>query len=409
MKKKKSPQRSQKQAEPADLSLPQNILLFGDQIQEDKRVYISQRAYKDIHYFTKDKTTNESGGVLLGNVIEEFGKIHIVIRGFIEAKYCEGTPTTLKFTHETWEYIHKEAARKFPEYKILGWIHTHPDFGIFLSEYDKFIHENFFSEENQVAYVVDPIQHIEGFYCWMNGKIERCSGFFVFDKPGTKITVGQDREEAPAGEPVRRETAPVWKTLIIALMGICLIALAVFCVSLYSRVNALQDQLESVQEQHSDLEKDMASFERTTNQNFITIDDWLEYLNSAVSELQTKVIGLEQPESGDTQLQESADPSAGTEPDASGVPDEQDAPVVSENQPEQENPAEDENKVAQDSPAAEGSRDAQDTAEAPENQEEPVIPAGQAEPDNRESQDDPSGLNPQENPAETDATEGSRT
>lgn len=43
---------------------------------------------KKIHSFTKDKTTNESGGVLVGNVVEEFGKVHIIIRGFIEAKYC---------------------------------------------------------------------------------------------------------------------------------------------------------------------------------------------------------------------------------------------------------------------------------------------------------------------------------
>lgn len=70
----------------------------------------------------------------------------ILINGFIEAKHCEATPTTLKFTHETWERCHKEMEKKYPDQKILGWIHTHPDFGIFLSEYDMFIQNNFFSE-----------------------------------------------------------------------------------------------------------------------------------------------------------------------------------------------------------------------------------------------------------------------
>ena len=60
----------------------------------------------------------------------------------------------------------------------MGWIHTHPNFGIFLSEYDRFVHENFFSEEYQVAYVVDPIQSIEGFYFWINSKLEKCKGFY---------------------------------------------------------------------------------------------------------------------------------------------------------------------------------------------------------------------------------------
>ena len=151
-KKASSKTRNPRNTDAADLSLPQNIVLFGEQGTEDKKVYISQQAYKEIHRFTRDKTMNESGGVLLGNVVEEFGKVHIIIRAFIEAKYSEGTPTTLTFTHESWDYIHKEESKKYPDYKILGWIHTHPDFGIFLSEYDTFIHENFFNEENQVAY-----------------------------------------------------------------------------------------------------------------------------------------------------------------------------------------------------------------------------------------------------------------
>ena len=140
---KNKAEEKKEEKEAVDLSLPQNILQMGEQVQEDKRIYISQSTYKEIHAFTRDKTENESGGVLLGNVVEEFGKTHIIIRAFVEAKHSEGTPTTLTFTHESWEYIHKEMDAKYPEYKILGWIHTHPNFGIFLSEYDKFIQDNF--------------------------------------------------------------------------------------------------------------------------------------------------------------------------------------------------------------------------------------------------------------------------
>lgn len=248
MAKKKTIQRnrSQKNTNAIDLSLPQNIVLFGEQNPEDKKVYISQSTYKEIHRFTKDKTKNESGGVLLGNVIEEFGKTHIVIRAFIEAKYCEGTPTTLKFTHESWEYIHKKAARKYPEYKILGWIHTHPDFGIFLSEYDKFIHENFFNGENQVAYVVDPIQNIEGFYFWINEKIERCKGFFLFDKTGVKITVEQETEEATEKNVEYREKNSLLRNIITAAMGVAIVALIIICLSLHSKVNVLQNQQQAL-------------------------------------------------------------------------------------------------------------------------------------------------------------------
>lgn len=109
--------------------LPQNILPIGDRVEENKNIYILQSVYKEIHKFTQNKTTNESGGMLVGTILEEFGKTNIIISGFVEAKYCEATPTTLKFTHETWEYVHKEIEKKHPEKKIVGWIHTHPDFG----------------------------------------------------------------------------------------------------------------------------------------------------------------------------------------------------------------------------------------------------------------------------------------
>jgi proteasome lid subunit RPN8/RPN11 len=120
-----------------DNLLPQNILPMGERVEENKNIYISQRTYKRIRKFTKNKLTNESGGMLIGRVVEEMGKTNIIINGFVEAKYCEATPTTLKFTHETWEYVHSQIDSRYKGRKIVGWIHTHPDFGIFLSEYDK--------------------------------------------------------------------------------------------------------------------------------------------------------------------------------------------------------------------------------------------------------------------------------
>lgn len=248
-KKKTAPRsRGRKSAGAVDLTLPQNIVLFGEQNPEDKKIYIAQSTYKEIHRFAKGKTENESGGVLVGNVVEEFGKTHIIIRAFIEAKKCEGTPTTLKFTHESWEYIHTEAAAKYPEYKILGWIHTHPDFGIFLSEYDKFIHNNFFNEENQVAYVVDPIQNIEGFYFWINDKIERCKGFFLFDRTGVKVTAAQETENAPRAQAVVQGKASLFRIIMTAVMGAAIIALSITCFSLNRKISILQNQQQALVE-----------------------------------------------------------------------------------------------------------------------------------------------------------------
>lgn len=247
-KKKSNTKKAKVNQEIAENALPQNIMPVGERVEYDKKIYISQKVYKEIQKFTKNKLTNESGGMLVGKVIEEFGKANIVIDGFVEAKHCEATPTTLKFTHETWEYVHREIDKKFPGEHIVGWIHTHPNFGIFLSEYDKFIHSNFFSQENQIAYVVDPIQKTEGFYFWINGKIERCVGFYVYDKTGVEIDVDTEGESSLEATGAR-EPMFSFKNIIIALLVLAVLALGVMNIQLNGRVKNLEREQAAMAEQ----------------------------------------------------------------------------------------------------------------------------------------------------------------
>lgn len=272
MAKKKNSKKSVKSTPIIENALPQNILPIGERVEEDKNIYISQPVYKEIHKFTQNKTTNESGGMLIGSVIEEFGKTNIIVNGFIEAKYCEATPTTLKFTHETWEYVHKEMDKKFPGQKIVGWIHTHPNFGIFLSEYDKFIQENFFKEDYQIAYVVDPIQDIEGFYFWINGKIERCKGFYKFDKMGAKIESDIESKD----EDIEQNNS--WlnlKNIIIAVLVVCIVFLTFSNISQNKEIENLQKQQETLA--------------TSANQSLSYMQQQIIALQSRISDLEDKL------------------------------------------------------------------------------------------------------------------------
>ena len=84
----------------------------------------------------------------------------------LEAKHYANTQASFTYTHDSWEEITRERDRLFPDYDIVGWYHTHPSFGIFLSHHDLFIHQNFFAQPLQVAYVVDPIKQTRGFFQW---------------------------------------------------------------------------------------------------------------------------------------------------------------------------------------------------------------------------------------------------
>ena len=227
-------------AQEAEGALPQNILPVGERVQGSKNIYIAQKVYRQIHKFTEGKTENESGGILVGEFVEEFGKQNILIEGFIEAKHCEATPQTLTFTHETWEAVDKEMEKKHQGKSIVGWIHTHPDFGIFLSNYDTFIQENFFKEENQIAYVIDPIRGEEGFYFWEEGKIERCPGFYLYDKTGVPIKAlkAEPEEEEERPEKGGGVLAGIQTALLVVLSAV-VVMLGFQVISLNEQVNML--------------------------------------------------------------------------------------------------------------------------------------------------------------------------
>ncbi len=127
-------------------------------------------------------TTVEICGVLVGSWHRDeagpFVKVVESIRGEgAETKFAEVT-----FTHQTWAKINSEMDTRFSELAIVGWYHTHPDFGIFLSDRDRFIHEHFFSGPGQIAHVIDPIRKIEGVFLWRNGKPNPCEHFWVGDR-----------------------------------------------------------------------------------------------------------------------------------------------------------------------------------------------------------------------------------
>ena len=206
-------------------ALPQNIIMMGERTLENKNIYIHQKVYNAIQKFASNKTENEHGGILVGRVVNKLDKENTIIEGFIEAKHNEATPTTLTFTHETWDHFHKEMDKKYKDKKIVGWIHTHPNFGIFLSENDKFIQQNFFNGQNQVAYVVDPIQHEEGFYYWIDEKLEKCPGFYIFDKNGVTIKQRKYDTENDYGISSGKSSlfTKIWMTFLTIALAFCMV------------------------------------------------------------------------------------------------------------------------------------------------------------------------------------------
>ena len=103
----------------------------------------------------------------------------------------------------------------YPDLDIVGWYHTHPDFGIFLSSHDLFIHRHFFAQPLQVAYVVDPIRQTRGFFQWRDGGDRPGGRLLPHGRPGRPARPGAAGQR-PGKHPQHRKAeaepvSPRWR------------------------------------------------------------------------------------------------------------------------------------------------------------------------------------------------------
>lgn len=143
------------------------------------RIAVDRVPYAEIIGHAVLEPDVEVCGVLVGAVgADEHGAfVHVrhAIRG--QAARQEGAAVT--FTHETWNHIHQELDRKYPDDQIVGWYHTHGGFGVFLSEMDTFVHQNFFPDPHHLAYVYDPLAGSEGFFVRRGEKLEPVERYWL--------------------------------------------------------------------------------------------------------------------------------------------------------------------------------------------------------------------------------------
>lgn len=246
-------------ANSSNVQLPLNFLSFGEIENDDVKVYIKQDVYKALEKYALQDVEHERGTIILGDYAEELGKTHVIISNYIEAKYTDASASTLTFTHETWDYVHKEHDAKFSDKKIVGWQHTHPSYGIFLSNYDLFIQENFFNMPFQVAYVIDPIQNIRGFFQWKNGKIEKLKGFYIYDDVGKQIKIETNKAEKGKQETAAKPSKVLYS--VIALLCVLTTILGISAISINNQYSEQQKAQEKI------IEKVDSQEEIINNQN----------------------------------------------------------------------------------------------------------------------------------------------
>ena len=122
----------------------------GGPADQGPEVVVWDHVFADLQRHAGTDTANEVAGLLLGTSTQEPGGDVpvVVIEASLPARHVEAGSTHVEFSHDTWAAFHEEREAQHGGKRILGWYHTHPNIGLFLSSYDTFIHENFFITSN---------------------------------------------------------------------------------------------------------------------------------------------------------------------------------------------------------------------------------------------------------------------
>ncbi|MGO9115733.1 MAG: Mov34/MPN/PAD-1 family protein, partial [Thermoguttaceae bacterium] len=179
--------------------------------KQDFRIFFDRAIHQRIAAHAAEKLSLEICGVLVGQWHRDADGPFVLVDESIRCDKAVSNAGDVTFTHEAWNEVHQQMDSKFTDRDIVGWYHSHPNFGIFLSDRDCFIQEHFFNGPGQIAYVVDPVNGVEGVFAWRDGKAKLFPHFWVGNqihlssqgaarKPSSAPPAGQPSPSAPKPE-----------------------------------------------------------------------------------------------------------------------------------------------------------------------------------------------------------------
>ena len=143
----------------------------------------------------------EVGGMLVGNLYWDNGPF-LLVEASIVGKHTVNSAASIKFTLESWRYFLAKQKTSYPNDLIIGWYHTHPGLGVFLSSTDLFHCNHTFYAPHQIAYVYDPKSETEGWFAWKNSVPTQVKPLIIEDVPGLPLVGNSVQAEMPIAPPI---------------------------------------------------------------------------------------------------------------------------------------------------------------------------------------------------------------
>lgn len=163
------------------------ILQRGAVEDKDLAIFIDAATFLEVREHAQKRIDREVGGFLIGKARQEKGELFVLITHIMKVAEIQHKSGEFIFTHEVWKTIDSLMSERYPDEQLLGWYHTHPGIGVFLSPEDKFIQNNFFNHPWQITLVLDPLTKHQLFYYTRKGKLVNL-GFYIYT-PKTNLQI----------------------------------------------------------------------------------------------------------------------------------------------------------------------------------------------------------------------------
>lgn len=148
----------------------------------EPEVFVHLQAAEVMLEETLNQADVETGGLLLGEGCQDQQGRYVQVLASLPARLAECSSSRLTFTHRAWNAMLQEREALYPQLQIVGWYHTHPGLGVFLSPQDEFIHRSFFRRWQDVAMVIDGHGRSWGVFRWREDRLELAPRFFIMSE-----------------------------------------------------------------------------------------------------------------------------------------------------------------------------------------------------------------------------------
>ncbi len=150
-----------------------NAEIYKAREREGFELYISKLAEEKIrnHAISHIDDRKEVMGLMLGGVYKDGGKEYALVRDVVTTD-LEASAVRVRFHKSSFEKLFESLDQVGFDYVMVGWYHSHPGYGCFMSSTDVHTQKSMFNKRFHSAVVIDPIhKEIEAFYL-KDGRVE---------------------------------------------------------------------------------------------------------------------------------------------------------------------------------------------------------------------------------------------